>query len=147
MAWYADLASCDYFPFSRPALRAIGWLERGKPFPTGNVQPGVYEALCQMETQPWEPVPVMGWHTCDLCLCEPAASGCKNLFVPGDGVIYVCPELVTHYMSAHCYQPPACFCKAVLKCPPIGSDEYRQALVKNGGHRLIQVPLGEKSCN
>jgi hypothetical protein len=147
MTWYADLAHCDYFPFAPPALRAIGWLERGKPFTTGKVQPGVYEALRQMETQPWEPVHCMGWHTCDLCLREPRATGVKNLFIPGDGVIYVFPDLVTHYVSLHHYQPPECFCEAVLKCPPIGSEEYLQALAQNGGHRLVQVARGETTCN
>jgi hypothetical protein len=111
------------------------------------VQPDAYEALCQMTRQPWEPVIALGWHTCDLCLDEPRATGVKNLFIPGDGVVYVCPELVTHYMSVHRYQAPGCFCEAVLKCPPIGSEEYLQALLKNGGHELIQVARGEKPCN
>ena len=144
MAWYADLAHCDYFSFTQPTLRAIGWLECGKPFPTGKVQPDAYEALCQMAKQPWEPATALGWHTCDLCLGEPSATGFKNLFIPGDGVVYVCPELVTHYMSVHRYQPPECFCDAVLQCPPIGSVEYLQALVKNGGHRLIQATPGAR---
>jgi hypothetical protein len=128
MAWFEDLAACDYFSFHLPALRAIGWLERGKPFSVGEVQPEVYAALREMTTAPWRPVTMMGWHSCDLCLYEPATHGSDNLFIPGDGVIYVCPALITHYMNVHAYQPPAPFCRAVLECPSMGSTAYLRAV-------------------
>ena len=128
MAWFEDLAECDYFSFHLPALRAIGWLERGKPFPVGGVQPEVYAALREMTNAPWRPFITMGWHWCDLCLCEPAAQGADNLFIPGDGVIYVCPALITHYMNVHGYQPPAPFCRAVLECPSMESTAYLRAV-------------------
>ena len=90
----------------------------------GGVQPEVYAALREMTDAPWRPFAMMGWHSCDLCLCEPAAQGADNLFIPGDGVIYVCPALITHYMNVHGYQPPASFCRAVLECPSMGSTAY-----------------------
>jgi hypothetical protein len=139
MTWFEDLAECCYFrSFRLPALRAIGWLERGKPFPVGEVQPEVHAALAELARDPWAPVHCLGWHDCDLCSCEPA-NGAANLFVPGNGVIYVCPVLITHYMNAHGYRPPECFCEAVLRCPPMGSMEYLRAIIANGGRGLVSA--------
>ena len=58
--------------------------------------------------EPWEPSIVMGFHCCDLCLYE-GPIGKRNLFVPADGVVYVCPDLTAHYMNAHGYRPPRSF--------------------------------------
>ncbi|MGW0731163.1 DUF7919 family protein [Streptomyces sp. NPDC002851] len=33
----------------------------------------------------------------------------------GDGRVYVAPNLVTHYIDAHSYQPPQEFIEAVLR--------------------------------
>jgi hypothetical protein len=46
-----------------------------------------------------------------------------NSFVPGDGFLYVFPNLITHYMRVHAYAPPAEFCEAVLRCPPVDTPE------------------------
>jgi hypothetical protein len=139
MAWFQDLAECDYFRDGKPSLRAVGWLQRGKPFPLGAMRPEVYAALTELAKEPWQPSTFLGWHTCDLCLSDLPATGCQNVFIPGDGVIYVCPELVTHYMNVHGYQPPVCFCDAVLKCPPMGSTEYLRAILANGGRSLVEA--------
>jgi hypothetical protein len=139
MAWFQDLAECDYFdPAVAPFLRAVGWLERGKPFPIGAVDRQVYAKLVELRKQPWQPIVTAGIHSCDLCLYEGEASGTANLFIPGKGVLYVCPELIVHSMNAHGYAPPAEFCAAVLACPPMGSMAYRQAILANGGRLLIQ---------
>jgi hypothetical protein len=46
MAWFADLSPCDYFGAEFvDCLRAVGWLERGQPFPIGPVDPAVYARL------------------------------------------------------------------------------------------------------
>jgi hypothetical protein len=52
--------------------------------------------------------------------------------VPGDGAIYCCPELITHYINAHEYAPPAAFAAAVIACPDTRSMEYKRLLVKLG---------------
>ena len=64
-----------------------------------------------------------------LCLYAGEAHGKKNLFIPGDGIVFVCPELVTHYMNAHGYAPSAEFCLAALACPPMRSMEYLRSLL------------------
>ena len=137
MAWFADLDECAYFPIRVSALRAVAWLERGKAFEVGDVDRRVYTTLQALTANPWQPMAALGWHDCDLCLYEPGAKSIANVFIPGRGVIYVCPELATHYMNAHGYKPPVEFCDAVLACPPMRSIAYHRAILANGGRPLV----------
>ena len=138
MAWFEDLSPCEYFgaEFSR-ALRAIGWLQTDRPFPTGPVDQKVYVRLVELLKDPWQPGVSMGLHQCDLCLYEGPTGG-RNLFVPAEGAVFVCPELVAHYMNAHGYRPPEVFCRAVLACPPMRSMPYLKALVAGGSRGLVR---------
>jgi hypothetical protein len=61
------------------------------------------------------------------------------MFVPADGVIYVCPEGILHYALKHKYRPPVEFANAVLACPPPRSREYFQAIAANGGSELLEL--------
>jgi hypothetical protein len=81
----------------------------------------------------------MGMHQCDLCRFTAEARGARNLFVPGDGVIFVCPELILHYVNAHGYAPHDEFCSAVLKCPDTRTMEYRRLLLASGGRCLLRA--------
>jgi hypothetical protein len=40
--------------------------------------------------------------------------------------------MIAHYILTHHYAPPQEFCDAVLRCPPMGSPEYFEAIIKNG---------------
>ena len=63
MAWYADHADCEYFRTWHPSLlRAVGWLERGKPYTQGTVEPQIFNALTELLKDPWEPGLFMGFH-------------------------------------------------------------------------------------
>ena len=127
--WYEDLSSfADLGPECGTCLRAVGWLERGRPFATGPVDAAVYSRLIELFRHPWEPVVTMGFHHCDLCLYD-GQSGKRNIYVPADGMVFVAPELVTHYMNAHGYRPPDAFCAAVLACPEMRSMAYLKALL------------------
>jgi hypothetical protein len=154
MTWYPDLGPCDYFgPGHAPMLRAVGWLERDKPFPTGDVSEEVFRKLCQLSQNPWNPPIVFcGFHQCELCRFSSMSGGSyekysisslasSSIFVPGDKVIYICPTSITHYMDAHGYCPPEEFCAAVLACPPMRSMPYLKALLANGGRGLQRVPI------
>jgi hypothetical protein len=142
MTWFEDLSECGYFPIRVPALRAVAWLGRGRPFPVGAVEARVYSTLLELSKTPWQPMGAAGWHDCDLCVYEPGAKSIRNLFIPGRGVIYVCPEMVTHYMNVHGYKPPQEFCDAVLACPPMRSMEYLRAILANGGRDLVKTERG-----
>jgi hypothetical protein len=139
MAWFADLSPCDYFGAEfAPLLRAVGWLEHGKPFSAGAVEPQVFERLAELRRDPWQPATAAGHHACDLCVYEAEARGSRNLFIPGSGLLYVCPELIVHYMNAHGYAPPTEFCRAVLGCPPMWSMDYLKAVLASGGRPLVK---------
>jgi hypothetical protein len=75
----------------------------------------------------------MGLHNCSFCAANdphsselPASS--SNLFIPGNSVVFVAPGRIDHYIEAHSYLPPKQFITAVLPCPDLHSDEYREAL-------------------
>jgi hypothetical protein len=124
LAWYVDLAQCKYFG-SDPNLLAVGWLENGRPFETGPVDPAFRDRLIELLRHPWARVALAGAHTCDLCR---GARHSLNLFVPGQGVAYAAPALILHYIDVHGYRPPNEFCDAVVACPEMGSEEYLAAL-------------------
>ena len=141
MAWFADLSPCSYFgEESAGCLRSVGWLERGRPFATGPVDPAVYTRLVELLKDPWQPGLFVGVHHCDLCQYEGSATSVRNLFVPSEGTVFVCPELITHYMNAHWYQPPDEFCRAALACPPMRSVPYLKALLA-GARPLVQAAI------
>ena len=151
MTYFPDLSPCLYF--DRPAYRrrdgtseparvisdrlvAVGWLEPGHEFRGGHVAPAVREKLAAVLEDPWPRGMFLGSHECGHCRGEARAaawephqghdcpSGSDNLFVPGRSVVYVAPELVTHYIDAHGYRPPDEFCDAVEACPPMRSRDY-----------------------
>src|ERR1043165_5309086 len=115
MTAYRDLERIDLF--EGPGFLAVGWLERDTSFPTGLTPASVFQRLEVLLADPFQPVVSAGKHACTLCQFKSERSGSINLFVPGNGVIYVCPELVLHYINAHHYAPPTEFCDAVLQCP------------------------------
>jgi hypothetical protein len=100
MAWYQDLQPCNYFGGQYATfLRAIGWLDNVKSFSRGVCEASVVQRLFELREKLWEPALLhfMGWHTCNLCADgDTNATSCYNLFVPADGVIYVCPEGILH---------------------------------------------------
>jgi hypothetical protein len=79
-----------------------------------------------------------GHHTCSLCQFD-GAEGTRNLLIPGDGVIYACPELITHYIDAHWYRPPEQFQIAVLRCADPNSMEFKKRFLENGGRNILHA--------
>jgi len=119
-----DLATTCQFA-SGPAVRAIGWLENGKPIPTGETDPQFLVALRAHATDPcrWLPFAFAGMHFCDLGDCE-RISGSQCVIVPAPSCLYIAPDLIVHYVEQHSYAPPAEFIAAVLACPEQCSDDY-----------------------
>jgi len=139
MTWYRDLATCDYFGGGASGcLKAVGWLERGKDFPRGDTDPKVFDRLVKLLHDPFQPAVIMGSHECDLCQFPGQHIGTTNLFVPANETIYVCPELILHYIDAHWYNPPDEFCQAVLACPPTRSMDYKRLFLNHGGGILLR---------
>ena len=130
MAHFDDLAPCTYFRSDKrlPPLVAVGWLEEGHDFPTGDVPTALLPRLFafrQSTKLPW-PYFYMGGQ---FCWCRtPDSYSHRNLFVPGNGVVYAAPEGIRHYISVHRYRPPAEFIDAVLAAPDIETPEFAGAL-------------------
>jgi hypothetical protein len=142
--WYEDLTECDYFGKEyAKILTAVGWLENGKPFSHGKVSKDFYDKLCEVSKNPWAFCMFCGKHECDFCQFHGKFGG-MNLFIPHNGKIYVCPELITHYINAHLYFPPIEFIEAVLACPPMRSMDYLKKMLENGGRELIKLSKEEK---
>lgn len=112
-------------------ILSVGWLERDRVFPVGPTDHSVYVRLVELSKDPWEPFAGMGLHGCSLCQFD-GAVGRKNLFIPSGRTLYVAPELITHYIACHHYEPPEVFRSAVLSCPVMRSQEYRKALIATG---------------
>jgi len=117
-------------------LRSVGWLG-ADAFPTGSTDEAVYRRLVALLVDPFQPTAAAGFHGCSVCQFEPASRGSNNLFVPGTSIIYVCTELIVHYVNAHRYAPPTEFCTAVVTCPDTRSMEYKQKLLAAGGRILL----------
>jgi hypothetical protein len=43
------------------------------------------------------------------------------------------------FIVAHQYTPPAAFCEALLRCPPMESNAYFEAIVANGPPRYAGI--------
>src|SRR5262245_42673549 len=145
MAWYEDLSPCLYFgEEASRVLRSVGWLEAGRIFQTGPTERCIFDKLSELTRQPWAPVVFTGPHFCDLCQYG-GSSGVANVFIPGNGSLYVCPVLITHYMNAHHYRPPEEFCAAVRRCPTIRRRDYLLAILQNGARQLT-APWKPRPC-
>lgn len=146
MTYFADLSPCEYFGFEgAEKLKAVGWLDATHDFKTGPVDRPFVDRLIDLLIDPWQPVVALGFHDCSLCrlsggprvfnltLGEASVHlGSSNLFVPGDGCLFVAPSTIIHYIDAHQYAPPKLFRRAVIECPPMRSIDYFKALLKNG---------------
>ncbi len=140
MAALPDNSPWTYLADAAMPLLAIGWLERSRDYAIGPTPRAVFERLREFVRDPWQPFVVAGFHACELCQFEGEKCGAANLFVPYKDRIYVAPELITHYMNAHHYQPPSEFCDAVLACPDMRSMEYKRLLIACGGSGLWRKP-------
>lgn len=144
MGYYQDLSCCAEFDKTYEFLRAVGWLDRDHPFETGAVDPAIYHKLIEFKNNPWQPFLACGYHECEICLYTGEMHGVNNLFIPGNGVVYTCPEMIVHYMNAHHYRPPDVFCEAVINCPPMRTVPYFKALLAAGARPLISKRKGDQ---
>jgi hypothetical protein len=143
-----DLSPCMYVASSLAEgekLKAVGWLGWGHAYKQRQLQlpETPFGRLLRLLVDPWEPICFMGRHECEFCPEENVQNtigrdgllvyfGANNLYVPANGCIYVAPSMIAHYVDIHSYEPPAVFWEAVMNCPEMGSETYREALIANG---------------
>jgi hypothetical protein len=74
--WYRDLDPLDYYGAAHAAyLRAVGWLQRGKSYPRGDVEAPVFERLGLLAEHPQGPFSSIGIYGYDLCRLRPRLMG------------------------------------------------------------------------
>jgi hypothetical protein len=164
MTYIADLNPCTYRSNGLQDL-AIGYLEHDQPYTTGQIDPEVFARLrqytCYLQPDdtldepetytPIFPFPVayrifigsLGYHICSFCCPDqdvskievPGGESAQDYILPGNGVVYIFPRNICHYIEAHQYLPPAEFCDAVLNCPS-DLEAFRQALIANGSNNV-----------
>ncbi|MGE0592107.1 MAG: hypothetical protein AB7G23_12345 [Vicinamibacterales bacterium] len=110
-------------------VRAVGWLSINHDYTTGNA-PGDFVArlreFCANYSASEDELGFgmfCGFHTCEFC---GDCRGIGNVGVPAGDLLYVAPEMIHHYVTAHRYLPPAEFVEAVMACPLPGTAEYKR---------------------
>jgi hypothetical protein len=148
MPSYPDLSPCPYFGKAEAdQLVAIGWLDEVHPYRQGEVHEDFIDKLIELLVNPWAPMSILGFADCPFCTESDSViykgktiqTGTLNLFIPGEGFLYVMPSLAAHYIVTHSYAPPSQFREAVLQCPPMRSREYFEAIVANGPPRYASM--------
>lgn len=131
MVHYADLGT-ETEVASAPWVRAVGWLGAGDDYPRGDVSRDCLERIQRFAALWTSSTVELRWpvgvrpRTCALC-GQPIAAG--TFAVPGRDVLYVCPEMLPHFVVEHGYAPPHEFQAAIMASPLPSSVEYEQ-LVK-----------------
>ena len=130
--YFADLSTKTQID-SGDHIRAVGWLARDWHFTAGDVSSDFAERLrplCDawsLSTDAlWWPA-AGGFHECEFCGTY-RSSG--NLGVPSGPLLFVAPQMVSHYVDQHRYVPPASFVAAVLTCPDLDTDDFRLAVAQ-----------------
>lgn len=98
----------------------VGFLDKDKPFETGDVPDGFIKKLSDLEDVHNH----KGYHGCPFCS---GAKGNKILMVKGKGIVYFCPDLIKHYVSKHNYKPPQEFIDNVMRIPEKKKEIYHKS--------------------
>ena len=127
--FFADLTPYEYgYELPRSNVLNVGWLARGHVFAVGPVPETFVSALRRLAKSPENLY--RGYHACEFCPVPPLvvdSAGRRVINPPGDsmgngeirvtgsnGIVYVAPVLVAHYVEVHNYLPPAEFIQAVI---------------------------------
>jgi hypothetical protein len=108
-------------------VRAIGWLDSSNEFPVADPDIALVRRLELFRSNSHNAVEALflwvsgGFHRCQFC--ENHGDG-VNFAVPHEGLLYVCPGMVAHYVEAHSYSPPREFVEALFQCPDPGTAKY-----------------------
>ena len=81
-----------------PHVRAVGWLSKDHPYPTGPADPAFTRALREHVARAWQPVAAGGSHDCEFC--ERARAG-ENVWIPFEPGEIVAVDRVMRVHRAH----------------------------------------------
>jgi hypothetical protein len=143
MTNYIDETPCQYFiGIYNASLLSIDWLDYNQSFVTGILDINLFRKLEKFKNQTINILKLptnAGLHTCNLCQFDGPRGGNNYIIIPGNDVLYICPELITHYISCHRYMPPKKFIDSLLNCPDINTMDYKNKILNNGGRNIYQL--------
>jgi hypothetical protein len=108
MTFIHDFSEQVFFPAKQDLgreTRSIGWL--GDHVPNQEtVGPAALAAIRYFRTAHRREDPFRGIHICEICK---KVIGRAEFFIDLDGVRYILPQMVVHYIEGHRYAPPSEF--------------------------------------
>jgi hypothetical protein len=126
--YFEDLTPfTDSSPAPSDLVLNVGWLGEGHQFPVAAPQPALVSALRTLLRKTVNLC--RGVHQCEFCPWPPPENrngvlwntapeeilGNGEIHVTGeDGITYVAPVLIRHYVEVHQYAPPNAFVRACL---------------------------------
>jgi hypothetical protein len=126
MTYFEDLTPHTYTKHAEEVgVVNIGWLEKGHRFPTGPTSKEFQAALQELCEKPIHLH--RGFHVCEFCAWKsrddwsPIGNG-QIRIRDENGLWYVAPTMIYHYVDNHNYQPPDEFIMAVLNPIEIAED-------------------------
>lgn len=99
---------------------AIGWLDCLHEFTRGTTPKSFRDRLRQLCLNPVRRT--RGFHLCPFCKRDDVRGNGEIHVVSADGVVYVAPSLIWHYVAEHEYHPPDRFVEAVMATDVDQSD-------------------------
>lgn len=124
--YYPDLSPFEYN--AAYSGLSVGWLDAEHSFPTGDVPAGFLDALFAIiASGDFTRCAAAGIHTCKICDSRQVVYernggevmvGNSEIAIRYDGVDFIAPTLIYHYVEAHKYRPPAPFVQGVLTHAP-----------------------------
>jgi hypothetical protein len=127
MSYFPDMG-CESLVAAGHHVRAIGWLHPDHDYSKGALSAEVLSRVKEFASLSGASAEALyfgaygGYHACEFC---GRAHGIGNFGVPSGDLLFVAPEMIVHYIEAHCYRPPPEFQDAVLGSPLPDSEEYQ----------------------
>jgi hypothetical protein len=125
---FEDLTPNHYGRLRPPGTPlSVGWLAAGHAFPIAPPAPALVSVLRSLVANPVNLY--RGFHECEFCPSPPPENrngllfsaspqeiiGNGEIHVPGrEGITFVAPVLIRHYVEVHHYAPPIDFVHACL---------------------------------
>ena len=125
-----DLSPQNYSNIEDRTILSVGWLGSGEKYCTGEVSEDFIEKLKSLCDHPINLY--RGFHNCEFCLNtesnrrEWAKIGNGEIRIMSDeGIWYVAPKMIHHYVMVHNYRPPIEFVNCVLSPTKIEKADER----------------------
>ncbi len=146
--YFEDMSSyCYYLKTALSNVKNVGWLERSKPYNTGDVDgdflPRLSNIILGNDVIDTQVNKMRSVHPCSLSSCylqeikegeRKACLGAAEIWIPSieNDDFFASPSMVYHYIEKHGYLPPKEFISAVMsfnfELPFKAQDTYLNAV-------------------